>query len=102
MPAQLRFKPGGVGQYFDGQITDPGRELIREVHASTCSHCTAVTEYASQRDMMDHVEICRGCMRLICLRCAGKPCDPAEAKAERMEAADRIRRQIHVASWRCY
>ena len=24
--------------------------------------------------MMDHVEICRGCMKLICLECHGKPC----------------------------
>jgi hypothetical protein len=98
----IHFKAGGVGQYFDGQIGDAGRELVREVHASTCSHCAAVTEYASQRDMMDYVEICRGCMRLICLNCASKPCDPAEAKAERQELAERLRHRAHIDAWRCY
>ncbi len=84
MPAQLRFKGGGVGQYFDGPNWTG--KLV-EVHVSTCSHCQAQTEYPSQKRMMEFVDICRGCMRLICLGCYGKPCVPAEKRAEMIEAA---------------
>ena len=42
--------------------------------------------------MMDYVDICRGCMALICLDCVGKPCTPkmkmiemAEEKAYRSQ-----------------
>ncbi len=102
MPAQLRFRAGGVGQYFDGPIGDAGRVLISEVHASTCSHCQAQSEYPSQRRMMEFVDICRGCMRLICLSCAGKPCRPFEQEAERQEALARLQARLEVGAWRCY
>jgi len=59
--------PGGVGEYFEPFG-------CREVHASTCAHCQHVTEFPSRRKMHEHVEVCRGCMRLICLQCAGRPC----------------------------
>jgi hypothetical protein len=26
------------------------------------------------REMHNHVDICRSCMKLVCLHCAGKPC----------------------------
>lgn len=64
----LRFKPGGLLQQFD----EVGR--CTEVHSSTCSHCQRITDFPSMRQMMDYVEICRGCMKLICLECTGKPC----------------------------
>lgn len=66
----LRFRPGSVGQYFD---QDAKVECV-EVHSSTCSHCQRLTEFPSMRKMMDHVDICRSCMKLVCLHCAGKPC----------------------------
>lgn len=100
MPAQLRFKAGGIGQYFEGAIGD--RVLVREVHASTCSHCQAQTEYPSQKRMMEFVDICRGCMRLICLGCVGQPCRPFEAEAERQEAVARLERRLQIGAWRCY
>ena len=28
------------------------------------------------RKMHEHVDVCRNCMKLICLECAGKPCTP--------------------------
>ena len=99
MPAQLRFKGGGVGQYFDGP--DWTGNLV-EVHVSTCSHCQKQTEYPSQKRIMEFVEICRGCMRLICLGCYGKPCRPFEQEAERQEALARLNDRIHMGSWRCY
>lgn len=99
MPGQ---RAGGIGQYFEGAIDDPGRVLRREVLASTCSHCAAITEYPSQKRMLEFVDICRGCMRLICLGCVGKPCDPVEAKAERAELETKIRGRVEIGAWRCY
>lgn len=96
------MKPGGVGQYFDGQVGDAGRTMIGEVNASTCAHCAAITEFSSMRNLQEHVDFCRGCMRLICLNCVGKPCDPIEAKAERAELEQRIRDRAHISAWRCY
>lgn len=60
-------KPGGISEYF-------GPHEHVTVHASTCAHCQRITEFPSLRQMHEHVEVCRGCMRLICLQCAGKPC----------------------------
>jgi hypothetical protein len=99
VPRLLNFAPGGVGQYFD----EPGWQgKPREVHASTCAHCTHITEFPSRKVMTDHVEICRGCMKLICLRCAGQPCRPAEAEADRVEREARLGRKIEMQGWRCY
>ncbi len=99
MPAQLRFKAGGVGQYFEGGRWDGA---LVEVHSSSCSHCQALTEYPSQKRMMEFVEVCRGCMRLICLGCAGKPCRPFEKEAERQEEVARLERRLQIGAWRCY
>jgi len=63
-------KPGSVGQLFM-----PGEDVV-EVHASTCAHCQHITEFPSMRKMHEHVDVCRNCMKLICLECAGKPCVP--------------------------
>ena len=92
----LRFKPGGVGQYFDPVVA------CVEVHSSTCSHCQSITEFPSMRRMMDYVEICRGCMKLICQECSGKPCLPAEKEVERVEREERLRRRIEQGAWGCY
>lgn len=94
-----RIKPGGIGQYFEGPMWT-GR--VREVHASSCGHCGRITEFDSRRKMMEHVDVCRGCMRLICLGCVGKPCVPQEAACERVEREAEIERKIAVGSWGCY
>jgi hypothetical protein len=100
MAKHLNFEPGSVGEYYDGPIGD--RVLIREVYHSTCFHCGHGTEFPSKRDMMEHVEICRGCMHLICLGCYGKPCTPQEKEAERLEAEARLRARIEGGGFRCY
>lgn len=100
MAKLLNFEPGSVGQYFEGPISD-GR-LIVEVYHVTCAHCQSGTEFASKRSMMEHVEICRGCMKLICLRCYGKPCLPAEKRAEIEEQEARLRARLEVGRWGCY
>ena len=90
-----RFQPGGVGEYFD---EFGSRELL----ASTCSHCQHITEFPSRRKMMDYVDICRGCMRLICLDCVGKPCRPYEKLAEQQESEHQLRMRLIRDGWRCY
>lgn len=89
-------RPGAIGEYFvDGR-------LVRAVHESTCSHCQRITSFPSMKRMMDHVEICRGCMKLICLQCAGKPCLPWEKQCDMEEAEFRLRKRLEIDSWRCY
>lgn len=99
MPVQLRFKGGGVGQYFEGPNWTGA---LTEVHSSKCSHCQHMTEYPSRKRMMEFVDICRGCMSLICLGCVGKPCRPFEQEAERREQVARLRERIHKQAWGCY
>jgi hypothetical protein len=76
----LKFKPGGINQSFD----ETGR--LTEVYSSTCSHCQRITDFPSMREMHNHVDICRSCMKLVCVDqfdtngvlvhrgCAGRPC----------------------------
>lgn len=75
----LKFKPGGLGQYV-------GPWGCIEVHVSTCSHCQHQTEFESMRKMHEHVDVCRNCMRLVCLRCAGGPCVTYAKQADIEEA----------------
>lgn len=91
-----KVKAGGLSEYFgpDGRIT--------EMYASTCAHCQSITEFESRRTMMEKVEVCRGCMKLICLNCYGKPCIPAEKRAEFEELQARIMDAAHRRAWGCY
>jgi hypothetical protein len=99
MPTLLRFKPGSIGQYFEGCCWSGN---LKEVHHSSCAHCQTGTEFPSMKEMMNYVEICRGCMKLICLECAGKPCRPWEKECERQEMEGRLRRRVEMAGWECY
>lgn len=96
MPAQLRLRPGGINIYSHPEFGEV------ESHSSTCSHCQHITDFESRRRMMDHVDFCRSCMKLICLPCVGRPCIPYEKQAEIEEAADRLRARIHQQAWKCY
>jgi len=101
----LRYKrqsPGGIGQLFEGGLPSKGGHLVRETYASTCCHCAHITEISSMRTINDHVVVCRGCMKLICLRCAGQPCRPQEAEAERIEREHRLRSALDRQAWGCY
>jgi len=73
-------RPGGVTEYWgpDGQSV---------VYASTCGHCQHISEFPSMRVIHGYVDVCRGCMRLVCLDCAGKDCIPAEKWCEIIEKA---------------
>jgi hypothetical protein len=96
MPKHLRFEPGGVGEYFDPELPTV------TVHESTCFHCQHITTFPNKRRMMEHVEICRGCMKLICLECHGKPCTPYEKQADMMEQEAYLKERIHIQGWGCY
>jgi hypothetical protein len=82
-----QIRPGGVGTYFncDGVV---------EVETSTCAHCQRMTDIPSRRKMQDVVDICRGCMKLICLECVGKPCIPIMKRIEAQEEAFYRRQQL--------
>ena len=84
---RFQLRPGGVSEVFDplGHI---------EIHSSTCAHCQKISDFSSLRKMHEHVDVCRGCMRLICLECAGKPCRPWEKECERIENEARLRSRI--------
>lgn len=86
-----RVKPGGVGFLCDPELGNV------EVETSTCAHCQRITDIPSRRKMMEHVEFCRNCFRLICLECAGKPCIPIMKKIEEMEERYHRRRQLAKA-----
>lgn|SRR5579864_277683 len=94
-----RLKAGGVGEYFEGPLW---QGKVTTVHESTCAHCAHITEFPSRRTMFDYVDVCRGCMQLICLGCVGKPCVPQEAECERLEKEDRLKKRIEQLSWGCY
>ena len=94
-----RFEAGGVSEYFDEPLWQ-GRVIT--VHSSTCWHCGRITDFPSRRVMFDYVDVCRGCMKLICLGCVGKPCTPQEAECERIEREDRLKQRIEQGSWGCY
>lgn len=80
-------KAGGVNFYCDGYT-------VKENSTSTCKHCQRITDIPSQREMMKHVDICRQCMGLICLECAGKPCTPWQRRIDEMEKRAYQRQQL--------
>ena len=93
----IRLKPGGINIYYD-----PVLGTSVETHTSTCCHCQHITEFESRKKMFEAVDICRGCMRLICLECVGKPCVPYEKQAEIIENAHKLASRVHLQAWRCY
>jgi hypothetical protein len=92
----IKIKPGGINTYFDPLFGEV------ESHSSTCHHCQHITDFPSVKRMFDHVDVCRGCMKLICLECVGKPCRPFEKEAERLEREAELTSKINLQSWRCY
>jgi len=94
MSKARRIKPGAIAQYFSEQ----GWSCTPvEFYSSTCAHCQKGTDFPSMRKMMDYVDICRNCMRLICLECHGKPCTPFMRIVEKMEEeAERKRMRLRI------
>ncbi len=88
MPALLKNKPGGVGQYFENGV------LVREEHTRKCVHCQKIVTFPTLKSMMDYMDFCRLCMAPICLDCYGKPCLHHMKRIEAAEEAYYRRRQF--------
>lgn len=71
-------------------ITEPGK-AIRETDTHTCNHCQRLVHAPVNKKIEEVGDFCRGCMKVICLRCAGKGCTPWMAQVDRMEAEYRAR-----------
>ena len=99
MPKLLRFEPGSIGEYYDGPLWS-GKSTV--FYESTCVHCQHGTKFPSKKAMHGYVDVCRKCMKLICLDCVGKPCRPWEKECERQEMEGRLKRRIEMAGWECY
>lgn len=72
-------------------ITDPDLG-VTEVDTFTCFHCNRVVRVMPKADMDRTGSMCRGCMKMVCARCAGNGCTPFEKKLEAWEARDRALR----------
>ena len=99
----LRIVPGGINQ-----VTDLVTGNVVEGHSSTCSHCQHITDYPSRKVMMDYVDLCFGCMKLVCRQPACVEnykrfgCVPYEKQAEAQELEQKLKSLVHVQAWRCY
>jgi hypothetical protein len=88
-------KAGGISEYWGPN----GEYTIK--YCSTCAHCQVHTEFSNHKERLEKTDVCRGCMRLICLRCAGKPCLPWEKQCEYAERAY-LKAKIERDGWGCY
>lgn len=99
----IRIKPGGINIAFD-----PATGAEVEAYSSTCSHCQKITDFPNRRQMMEFVDVCRGCMKLICLGCLDRMhrgvagCVPYEKQAELQELEFKLRSRVHLQGWACY
>ena len=81
---------------IEGSTSAPSR------HSGRCAHCPRIFSFPSMRKLQEHADICRACVRLVCLGCAGKPCRPYEREVERQEREYRLRHAIEKTVWGCY
>ena len=79
-------KPQGYAILFDAG------GIHNEADSFTCGHCNAITLVKPKMDPTELGGLCKCCMRMICKRCVGQPCDVIEKKLERMEASYHARR----------
>jgi hypothetical protein len=67
----------------------------KELDTATCVHCNNVFFINPRESASDAGGWCLNCNKPICKACAGNPeCVPFLRKIERMEARDRLHRQI--------
>jgi hypothetical protein len=79
-----------------GQINIFGPGKNQEAETQLCAHCQRLMIIrASSPDMKPYYgEVCRKCMKRICPLCLGKSCVPFMRQIEKMEARDRMLRNI--------
>jgi hypothetical protein len=83
-----------------GYLVEQGPGILRETDTSTCGHCQRVMMVRPSTDGRIIVRVlppCPGCGKFICDVCVKQGfCDPWEKQMERMEARDRMLREIGV------
>lgn len=62
-------------------ITEPDRPII-ERDTMTCNHCQRIVHVPVNNKIEEVGDFCRGCMKVICLRCVGQGCTPFLKKIE--------------------
>jgi hypothetical protein len=78
-----------------GYVVASGPAGTVERDTFTCHHCNRVVVVAPGANAAACGGWCWLCSRLICGPCATRGnCDPWEKQMERMEARDRLRRQV--------
>jgi hypothetical protein len=76
-----------------GYATITGPDGMRECDTHTCAHCQRVVHVPVNKKIEEVGDFCRGCMRVICARCAGRSvCTPFLKKIERAETRAANRR----------
>jgi hypothetical protein len=83
-------------------ISDPGVGSLQEFDTVSCIHCGGISMTRSLSGTLEvmvyradgthymmEAGFCRSCMKPICPRCVGKPCDNRFKRMEREEAAAR-------------
>lgn len=63
-----------------------------ELDSFTCFHCSRVVHVKARQAPELLGGLCKICMKLICMHCVDKGCDPFEKKLERWEAKEIARR----------
>lgn len=53
-----------------------------EVDTFTCNHCNRVIHVKSKASPDEFGSMCRGCMKMVCPKCADGPCTPFMKKLE--------------------
>jgi len=81
-------RPGG---YFF-TCDETGSERVQDTF--TCAHCNRIVAVKPLADPANMGGRCYVCDKLICPLCLGKGCDPLEKKLERIEARDRLYREM--------
>lgn len=93
VPTKIDFGSGRVEYMSSG---------IFETDTYSCGHCNRVTTVRPRTDAADVGALCKKCMKVVCRQCVNLgrkynlTCDPLEAKLERSEARDRLRRAVGV------
>lgn len=74
-------------------ISEPDKQ-DREYDVFRCAHCMRLTHVKARARPEDIGGFCSCCTGLICSGCVGKGCDPLEAKLERVERSQDMRRWL--------
>lgn len=87
------ISPDGGAANFDRMRIERIPAGIYEADTFTCAHCNSIRHVKVKAPMDEVGSICRGCMKMVCPRCAEGACIPFEKKLEEMEKREYVKRQ---------